>query len=143
HTGEMVLSMAIKYALVLALGAPALGVFLFELILNLTSMFSHANIRLPLQLDALLRVFIVTPDMHRIHHSAIPNETNSNFGFNFSMWDHLGKTYRSDPRGGQERIKIGLEIFRDLKFLGLGRLLAQPFLDIRGRFAWGQLFRKN
>lgn len=142
HTVEMILSMAIKYGLVLALGAPPFGVFLFELILNLTSMFSHSNIGLPLGSDAILRIFIVTPDMHRIHHSVFPIETNSNFGFNLSVWDRFLGTYRPQPRDNQEKMRIGLEIFRDLRYLSLGRLLAQPFLDSQGRFSWTALFQK-
>lgn len=142
HTVEMILSMAIKYGLVLALGAPALGVFSFELILNLTSMFSHSNIRLTLGLDALLRAFLVTPDMHRIHHSVILDETNSNFGFNLALWDRLLGTYRDKPKQGQEKMKIGLGILRDWRDLRLGRLLAQPFLDRRGHFTFGAFFQK-
>lgn len=143
HTVEMILSMLLKYLLVLVLGAAPFGVFLFELILNLSSMFSHSNVILPVGLDAFLRVFIVTPDMHRVHHSVIPAETNSNFGFNLSIWDRWLGTYRPEPRGGQEEMKMGLEIFRDLKYLSLGRLLGQPFFDERGHFAWNNLTRKN
>ena len=97
HPLEMVLSMLIKLAAVAALGLPALAVLVFEVLLNGTSMFSHGNVRLPEGFDRLLRLFVVTPDMHRVHHSVIIRETNSNFGFNFPWWDRFFGTYRPQP----------------------------------------------
>ena len=94
HTIEILLSMSIKLAVVALLGAPALGVLIFEVLLNATSMFSHGNVRLPAWLDRLLRLVVVTPEMHRVHHSVHRCETNSNFGFNLPWWDYLFGTYR-------------------------------------------------
>ncbi len=143
HTLEMLLSMLIKSVFVLLLGAPVFGVFLFELILNATSLFNHSNVKIPLWLDSILRVLIVTPDMHRIHHSVIPAETNSNFGFNLSIWDRLLGTYRPQPKEAQEKMKLGLDVFHDEKYLTVGKLLEQPFLDKGGRFAWNNLTREK
>lgn len=127
HPLEIVLSMMVKLALVLVLGPPALGVLIFEVVLNATSLFNHANIRLPLRVDAALRLVLVTPDMHRVHHSVIPEETNSNFGFNLPWWDRLFRTYRAQPRAGHDGMRIGLSRFRDWRELWLDRLLTQPF----------------
>jgi sterol desaturase/sphingolipid hydroxylase (fatty acid hydroxylase superfamily) len=113
HTLEILLSLAIKIAAIFALGAPPLAVLVFEIILNATSMFSHANWRLPLGVDAALRWVVVTPDMHRVHHSIVPAETNRNFGFNVPWWDWLFRTYQAQPRAGHEGMSIGLEEFRD------------------------------
>jgi len=131
HPVEIVLSMLIKVAVVVALGAPALAVLLFEVLLNASAMFSHGNVRLPAWLDAALRRVIVTPDMHRVHHSALREETDSNYGFCLSLWDRLFGTYRAEPRLGQEGFVIGLETFRDPAELRLDRLLTQPFRDER------------
>ncbi|MCU0984513.1 MAG: sterol desaturase family protein [Acetobacteraceae bacterium] len=133
HPVEIVLSMLIKIAVVVLLGAPALAVLLFEVILNASAMFSHGNVRLPAWLDATLRRVIVTPDMHRVHHSAIREETDSNYGFCLSVWDRLFGTYRPEPRLGQEGFTIGIETFRDPAELRLDRLLTQPFRDERPR----------
>lgn len=129
HPGEIVLSLLIKMAVVAAFGIPALAVLLFEVLLNATSLFTHANLRLPSWLDAGLRLVLVTPDMHRVHHSVLRAETDSNFGFNLAVWDRLFGTYRPQPAAGHEAMTIGLPIFRDPAELRLDRLLTQPFRD--------------
>ena len=127
HPIEILLSMAIKLAAVGVLGPPPAAVVVFEVLLNGTAMFNHGNIRLPLGLDRWLRLLVVTPDMHRVHHSIHPGETNSNFGFNLPWWDRLFGTYRAQPRDGHEGMTIGIEQFRDPGELWLHRLLLQPF----------------
>jgi len=128
HTIEIVLSMLIKFAAILLLGPPLAAVVIFEVLLNATSMFNHSNVRLPLEFDRLLRVFIVTPDMHRVHHSHYAHETNSNFGFSLSLWDRLFGTYRAQPDDGHENMVIGIDTFRDSKqCIPLYRLLLMPF----------------
>jgi sterol desaturase/sphingolipid hydroxylase (fatty acid hydroxylase superfamily) len=126
HPVEIVLSMLIKFGAVAALGAPAVGVLLFEVLLNATSMFNHGNVRLPERLDGILRWIVVTPEMHRVHHSVVPRETNSNFGFNLPWWDRLFGTYRPQPAAGHEGMTIGIEQFRDPAELRLDRMLLQP-----------------
>ncbi|HMU91085.1 MAG: sterol desaturase family protein [Pseudomonadales bacterium] len=126
HPGEILLSMAIKLAVVALLGAPAIAVLLFELLLNGTALFNHGNVRLPERLDRWLRRLLVTPDMHRVHHSIDPDETDSNFGFNLSCWDRLFGTWRAQPGLGHERMVIGLERFRAPRELWLDRMLLQP-----------------
>ena len=113
HTLEILLSFAIKGAVVVLLGPPAVSVLIFEVLLNATSMFNHGNVRMPLWLDRLLRWFVVTPDMHRVHHSVIVRETNSNFGFNLPWWDFLFGTYRDQPADGHTGMTVGLYEFRD------------------------------
>jgi sterol desaturase/sphingolipid hydroxylase (fatty acid hydroxylase superfamily) len=130
HPLEIVLSMLIKLAVVVALGAPAVAVMLFEVILNATAMFNHGNVRLPLWLDRRLRWVVVTPDMHRVHHSVRVEETDSNFGFNLPWWDRLFGTYRDQPRAGHTGMTIGLEYFRDRRATALPQLLLQPFLNV-------------
>lgn len=127
HPIEILLSMAIKLTVLLALGAPALAVVIFEVLLNATSMFNHGNVRLPLWLDRHLRLFVVTPDMHRVHHSVIVRETDSNFGFNLPWWDRLFGTYRAQPEKGHLGMTIGIEDFRTVRDLRLDRMLVQPF----------------
>lgn len=127
HPIEILLSMAIKLAAVAALGAPPVAVLLFEVILNGMAMFNHSNLALPPALDRLLRLVVVTPDMHRVHHSILPAETNSNFGFNLSWWDRLLGTYRPQPAAGHTGMTIGIELFRDRRELWLDRMLTQPF----------------
>ena len=128
HPLEILLSMLIKFAAILLLGPPLAAVVIFEVLLNATSMFNHSNVRLPLGLDRLLRVFIVTPDMHRVHHSHYAHETNSNFGFSLSLWDRLFGTYRAQPDDGHENMVIGIDTFRDSKkCIPLYRLLLMPF----------------
>jgi sterol desaturase/sphingolipid hydroxylase (fatty acid hydroxylase superfamily) len=135
HPIEILLSMLIKIAAVAVLGGPAMAVLIFEILLNATSMFNHGNIRLPLGLDRLLRLFVVTPDMHRVHHSVFPAETNSNFGFNMPWWDRLMGTYRAQPSLGHEGMTIGLNQFRDPSVLTLARLLILPFIGAVGNYA--------
>lgn len=127
HPVEIALSMGIKLGLIYLFGPPVLSVILFEIILNSTAMFSHSNLRLPLWLDGVLRLVIVTPDMHRVHHSVIIREFNSNFGFNLSLWDRLLGTYRPQPEKGHEGMVIGLANFRDPSRLSLLRLIILPF----------------
>jgi sterol desaturase/sphingolipid hydroxylase (fatty acid hydroxylase superfamily)/rhodanese-related sulfurtransferase len=127
HPLEILLSMGLKLAVVAALGPPAAAVLVFEVLLNATSLFNHGNVRLPAGLDRALRLVVVTPDMHRVHHSIHPAETNSNFGFNLPWWDRLLGTYRAQPREGHEAMTIGIEQFRDRRDLGLDRMLMQPF----------------
>ncbi len=126
HPLEILLSMVIKLVAVVALGAPALAVMIFEVLLNATAMFSHSNIRLPVGVDRWLRRILVTPDMHRVHHSIVAEETRSNFGFNLAWWDHLFSTYRSQPAAGHSGMTIGLAEFRDPTELRLDRMLLQP-----------------
>ena len=128
HTLEILLSMLIKFAVILLLGPPVLAVVIFEVVLNATSMFNHSNARLPAGVDRLLRLIVVTPDMHRVHHSVEDDETNSNFGFNLPWWDRLFGTYRAQPRGGHEAMTIGIRTFREDKWCSLlPGMLAIPF----------------
>jgi sterol desaturase/sphingolipid hydroxylase (fatty acid hydroxylase superfamily) len=129
HPVEILLSMVIKLMVVVALGAPAVAVLVFEVLLNATAMFNHANLRLPDRLDGVLRLVLVTPDMHRVHHSMVPRETNSNFGFNLAIWDRIFGTYRAQPAAGHEAMTIGIEQFRDPRELWLDRMLTQPLRD--------------
>lgn len=129
HPVEIILSMLIKFAAVLVLGAPVLAVIIFEILLSTSSMFNHSNIRMPAFLDRLLRNAIVTPDMHRVHHSIREHETNSNFGFNFSWWDRLFGTYRAQPALGHRKMTIGLREFRNPELSErLWGMLTIPFI---------------
>jgi sterol desaturase/sphingolipid hydroxylase (fatty acid hydroxylase superfamily) len=128
HPVEILLSMLIKLTAIAALGPPPVAVLLFELVLNGAAMFNHGNVRIPLVIDRWLRLFIVTPDMHRVHHSIVRNETNSNFGFSFPWWDRWFGTYRAQPAAGHLAMTIGIEQFRDPRELRLDRLLIQPAL---------------
>lgn len=131
HPLEILLSMLVKYAAIIALGAPALAVLFFELLLSLTSLFSHGNVRLPAAADRLLRRGLVTPDMHRIHHSVIEAERNSNYGFCLSAWDHLFATYTSEPHGGHGAMRIGLDAYADSQVsTTLSGVLAIPFRSV-------------
>ena len=134
HPIEMVISMGIKAAAILLLGAPVAAVLLFEVLLNGTSMFNHANIYIPEPIDRLLRLFVVTPDMHRVHHSAEPHETNTNFGFNLPWWDYLFGTYCDQPEKGHEEMTIGLEQLRDPEKNTFLHLLVLPFVDPAGDY---------
>ncbi len=127
HPIEIVLSMGIKLAVVAALGPPAVAVLIFEVLLNGTAMFNHSNIRLPESVDKVLRLFVVTPDMHRVHHSVIPEETDSNFGFNLPWWDRLLGTYIAQPSKGHDAMTIGIEQFRRVREQWLDKMLTQPF----------------
>jgi sterol desaturase/sphingolipid hydroxylase (fatty acid hydroxylase superfamily) len=138
HPIEILLSMLIKLAAVAALGAPALAVLMFEVLLNATSMFNHGNVRVPERLDALLRWIVVTPDMHRVHHSVEVPETNSNFGFNLPWWDRMFGTYLPQPKAGHDAIRIGIEQFRDRSELRLDRMLLQPFREGVGSYPLGR-----
>src|SRR6516165_8702907 len=129
HPFEILISLAVKIATVIAFGIPAVAVLLFEVVLNATSMFNHSNVAMPSWLDRLLRVVVVTPDMHRVHHSILRRETDSNFGFNLPWWDRLFGTYRAAPEAGHAGMTVGLPIFRDPRELRMDRLLTQPFRD--------------
>jgi sterol desaturase/sphingolipid hydroxylase (fatty acid hydroxylase superfamily) len=133
HPIEILISMAIKIAIVLAFGIPAVAVLIFEIALNATSMFNHANVVMPAGLDRIVRLFVVTPDMHRVHHSVLREETNSNFGFNLPWWDRLFGTYRSEPKAGHAGMTIGIPMFRDPSELRIDKLLTQPFRDDTGK----------
>lgn len=126
HPLEIVLSMIIKLIAVALLGLPALAVLVFEILLNATAMFNHSNIHIPQPVDRVLRLFVVTPDMHRVHHSVKPEEANTNFGFNLPWWDRLWGTYRAQPQDGHETMKIGVSQFRTIRDLWLDRMLFQP-----------------
>lgn len=128
HPLEILLSQAIKMGMVVLLGAPAWAVVAFEIILNGTAMFNHANVRLALGIDRWLRLLVVTPDMHRVHHSVLHRETDSNFGFNFPWWDRLFGTYRDQPEAGHLAMTIGLANYRDRKWLQLHWMLLVPFV---------------
>ena len=127
HPIEILLSMVIKFGVIIAIGAPAISVLLFEVLLNGTSLFNHSNIRVHRWLEPFLRWIVVTPDMHRVHHSIIHAETNSNYGFNFPLWDRLFRTYRAEPAEGHQRMTLGLQEFRAPRELRFVRLLTQPF----------------
>ena len=137
HPVEILLSLAIKVAVVAAFGTPAVAVLIFEVLLNATSMFNHSNVRVPQEIDRVLRWFVVTPDMHRVHHSILRRETNSNFGFNLPWWDRLLGTYRAQPAAGHDAMTIGIEQFRDSRELGLDRMLLQPFRGDAGGYPLG------
>ena len=135
HTLEILLSLGIKLATVVLLGAPAVAVLIFEVLLNATSMFNHGNVRLPTGIDRLLRLVVVTPEMHRVHHSVHARETNSNFGFNLPWWDYLFGTYKPQPADGHEGMTIGLEHFRDeRKVERLHWMLLLPFVGRVGDY---------
>jgi sterol desaturase/sphingolipid hydroxylase (fatty acid hydroxylase superfamily) len=131
HPLEIVISMLWKAFVVILIGAPVLSVLLFEIVLNGSSMFNHANARLPGRLDAVLRLVLVTPDMHRVHHSSSRPETDSNYGFNFPFWDRLFSTYRARPERGHEGMEIGLAEYRGEAPARLGWILALPFRPLR------------
>lgn len=133
HTLEILLSMGVKVGAVLLLGPPVWGVIAFEVLLNATSMFNHANFHLPLGLDRILRLLLVTPDMHRVHHSVLVPETNSNFGFNLAIWDRLFGTYTAQPAAGHLGMTVGLRELRDPATDRLPAMLALPFKRIADR----------
>ncbi len=136
HPVEIVMSMGIKLAVVAALGPPAVAVLIFEVLLNGTALFNHANIDLPRRVDRWLRLIVVTPDMHRVHHSTDPRETNSNYGFNLPWWDRILGTYVAQPAKGHHGMEIGIEQFRTRRDLWLDRMLMQP---LRGPASGGAL----
>lgn len=128
HTVEILISLGIKVAAITLVGPPILAILAFEILLNGTAMFNHANVRLPLGLDRILRLVVVTPDMHRVHHSIIRAELDSNFGFNLPWWDYLCGTYRAQPVHGHDGMTVGVTQFREPKDQYLHRLLVQPFV---------------
>ena len=134
HPVEILLSMLIKMAVVALLGAPVLAVVVFEVVLNGMAMFNHANVRLPARLDQLLRLLVITPDVHRIHHSIIRSETNSNFGFNLSFWDRLFGTWREQPKLGHTEMVIGLEHLQPAPTHNIGFMLRLPFGSEIGQY---------
>ncbi|ENC6732908.1 sterol desaturase family protein [Vibrio navarrensis] len=127
HPIEILLSMLIKIASVFALGVSPLAIVVFEIILNASAMFNHSNAKLPLRLDAVMRKVIVTPDMHRVHHSVIVRETHSNFGFFLSLWDRVFRTYVAQPKLGHQRVQIGVPEIRKAQEQWLDKMLTQPF----------------
>ncbi len=134
HPFEIALSMFIKIGAVILIGASPTAVLMFEVILNATSMFNHSNVCIPVRVDRMLRWIVVTPDMHRVHHSVIPRETNRNFGFNLPWWDRVLGTYLSDPSKGHEQMTIGLEQYRDSTRLTWLGLVALPFVGEIGKY---------
>lgn len=135
HPIQIALSIPIKFAVIFVLGPPVLAVLVFEALFNAVLVFSHANVRIPPAVDRVLRWFIVTPDMHRLHHSVDATETNSNFGFALTWWDRLFGTYRAEPAAGHQRMIIGVDQFRNPRDAWLDRLLLQPFHDDTGPYA--------
>ena len=135
HPIQVVLSIPIKFAVIFVLGPPVLAVLAFEAVFNAVLVFSHANIRIPSTVDRVLRWLIVTPDMHRLHHSVDATETNSNFGFALTWWDRLFGSYRAEPAAGHERMTIGVDQFRTQRDFWLDRLLLQPFHEDTGPYA--------
>lgn len=134
HPVEIIISMVVKSIAVIALGVAPLAVVVFEVLLNGTSLFNHSNVKIPLSLEPVLRWFVVTPDMHRIHHSTAPSETNSNYGFSLPWWDRLFGTYRAEPALGQLGMKIGLEHLAPSVCLNLFMMLRFPFVTRLGRY---------
>ncbi|MBQ0724413.1 MAG: sterol desaturase family protein [Cycloclasticus sp.] len=129
HPIEIILSMLIKFATIVVLGPPIVAVIIFEVVLNAMAMFNHANVKLPLAFDRVLRLIIVTPDMHRVHHSVEDNEANSNFGFNLSIWDRVFGTYINQPRDGHQSMSIGIHGFNDAKQVSsIWGMLSLPFI---------------
>lgn len=128
HPGEMMISLLIKMGTILLVGISPGVVLLFEVLLNATAMFNHSNVSIPLTVDHWLRKLVVTPDMHRIHHSVISKESTRNYGFNLSWWDHTFGTYQHQPSLGHEHMPLGLEQYRDPGHLAWLQLLALPFL---------------
>jgi len=126
HPGEIVVSMLVKLLAIVVFGALPIVVLAFEVVLNATSIFNHGNVRLPPRLDRVLRLLVVTPDMHRVHHSIDRRETDSNFGFNVPWWDRLFGTYRAQPALGHDRMTLGIDLFREERELWLDRMLLQP-----------------
>ncbi len=126
HPFEIAISLLIKMAVVALLGPPAVAVFVFEILLNGMAMFNHGNFRIPARPDRLLRRIVVTPDMHRVHHSILPRELNRNFGFNLSWWDRLFGTYQAQPSAGHKLMSIGLTGFRDVRYARFWKMILNP-----------------
>lgn len=128
HPLEIILSMLIKFATIVVIGPPVIAVVIFEVVLNATAMFNHGNVRLPSGLDRVLRWIVVTPDMHRVHHSVEDDEANSNFGFSLPWWDRLFGTYRDQPRGGHDGMTIGIRKYREARQVAwLPGMMMLPF----------------
>jgi sterol desaturase/sphingolipid hydroxylase (fatty acid hydroxylase superfamily) len=127
HPVEIIISLVIKLAVVAFIGVPPLAVLIFEILLNGTTMFNHGNLHIGFAADRIIRMILVTPDMHRVHHSVIRQETNSNYGFNFSFWDRLFGTYRAQPAAGHDDMKIGLNGYHDERSLRILPMLMMPF----------------
>lgn len=127
HPIEIILSILLKLIVILLLGAPAIAVMIFEILLSSSALFNHSNIKLPTSVDRVLRLFIVTPDMHRVHHSVYQTETDSNFGFNIPWWDKIFGTYTDQPKDGHINMSIGIENFREEEDSRIDKLLLQPF----------------
>ncbi len=141
HPIEILLSFIIKIITISALGPPVMAVIIFETLLNGTAMFNHSNINLPKKIDRILRLIVVTPDMHRVHHSVTIRETNSNFGFNLPWWDKLFSTYRDQPVAGHQKMTIGLSQYRQQNKLNIHHLLILPFIADTGYYSinkWGK-----
>ena len=143
HPLEIVVSILFKFLVIASVGVPVLAVVIFEVILNAASMFTHSNIKIPSSFERIVRWFIVTPDMHRIHHSIKENETNSNFGFFMSIWDRLLGTYRSEPEGGHSNMQIGLRNFREPKWQDLRWLIYLPFVTKVNDYSINRRQREN
>ena len=133
HPVEMMLSMLIKSGAAILVGASPVSVLIFEIVLNASSLFNHGNVHIPLSIDKMLRWFVVTPDMHRIHHSILPQEANQNFGFNLPWWDYLFGTYLANPSAGQQYMIFGLNHFRNPACLKLQNILKLPFQRSAGK----------
>ncbi len=142
HPFEVILTMLWKAFFIVLLGAPLSGVFVYEVMVMAANLFNHSNARLPKLLESWVRLLFVTPDMHRVHHSLDPRETNSNFGFIFSFWDRALMTYRVAPEKGQEGVLLGQENLRAPQDQTIANLLKQPFLNPEGQFKWSNLWGK-
>jgi sterol desaturase/sphingolipid hydroxylase (fatty acid hydroxylase superfamily) len=143
HPAEVVIAMLVKSFFIILLGASPAGVLAFEVAFNANSLFEHSNISLARLPERFLRLGLVTPEMHRIHHSALPEEYGRNFGFIFSWWDRFLGTYKREPRDGQKDMRLGLDIFNEPKFLMVDQMLLQPFLDREGRFDFQHFLKKD
>jgi sterol desaturase/sphingolipid hydroxylase (fatty acid hydroxylase superfamily) len=141
HPIEIFITTMVEASVVYLLGAPVYGVFLFSLWLEVSTLFNHSNIFIPAVLEKIIRWVVITPYMHRVHHSSNPTETNTNFGFNFSWWDRILMTYHKPLEPGKEN--LGLSIFKETKYLRIKFLLLQPFLDPQGHFKFKNIIRKN
>jgi len=131
HPIEILISFLLKCVFVILLGVPVLAILLFEIILNGLAMFNHSNIQIPKAIDKVLRIFVVTPDMHRVHHSVISEEYNTNFGFNLSLWDYIFGNYLAQPSNGHQMMDIGLNKYQNTQKIGLAKLLIVPFIKVK------------
>lgn len=143
HPFEIVISIVFKFLVIISVGVPVIAVVIFEIILNAASMFTHSNIKIPATFESIVRWFIVTPDMHRIHHSIKENETNSNFGFFISLWDRMLGTYTSEPEYGHANMQIGLKNFREPKWQNLRWLIYLPFVTDVNDYSINKRQREN